>query len=480
MLRKSTTLTVLLYFKELLLLYLSRIVKTFPSVSISSESGGLPVEVSLIAQMGHGSGDHLFSSISKRQEQHAEFIDELDEPSAKLGAPDFLKNDPSALYTFMVGAKGHPWHRHAGHRIFTAISGSGGAQLRFSSALPEQIADDPQKFVQAMRFVNIPADCLFTVRFGGETWHQFAPLTPQSPHPTFFALSCHTNELGGNLPEHLKQKVIANEADIPTLTELLPPNVQEFLQSDKFQLDKVPVTMLALDAAAGTLHRLACDITRRCMGVLRGKWGTWKDSSGFLSNSGMISAVEELKAAPEGSLLREHFANNPLQHEDTFRLFISGRDLKKMGAERLLSLVLEGFLTNAPQGVSRLMSIRNTLVKPLGLRTSTLGCPVSSLLSKGSDKIFAGKYPVLDQRIAADNSTAEVILGADDKHLSFRACVSVKVIDDRKAEITLGNRVLCKNKFGEFYITAIDAVHRRYVSPTMLRMAADYAITQME
>lgn len=122
---------------------MTEVVRSFPSARIDSQSGGLAVEVSLIAQLMHGSGNHLFASVAARQQQHAEFIDELDEPSAKLGSTDFDKGDPTSLYSFVVGPKGHPFHRHAGHRIFTAVSGSGGAQLRFSSASMEQIEQDP-------------------------------------------------------------------------------------------------------------------------------------------------------------------------------------------------------------------------------------------------------------------------------------------------------------------------------------------------
>lgn len=462
------------------MLHLSHVVETFPSISIPSESGGLPVEVSLIAQLGHGSGNQLFASIAARQSRHATFVNELDEPSAKIGGPNFSKDDRTSLYSFLVGPKGHPWHRHAGHRIFTAISGSGGAQLRFSTASTRQVEQDPHSFVKALRFVTIPADCLFTVRFGGETWHQFAPLTLHAPHPAFFALSCHTDELGGNLPEDLKQKVLANEADIPSLTELLPAGVQALLEDKGFRLETIPVITLALDAPAGTLHRLICDTTRRGMGLLRGMWGAWKDASGFLSNTGQVSDVTELASSPADSLLRLHLSDRPLHHEDMLHVSITGIGLDKLGASKLLALVLEGFLANAPRGVSRLMALRNTLVKPLGLRTSPLGCPVSSLLSESKEGLFAGKYPVFDQRVNASNTQAEVILGADDKHLAFRSCVGVKIIDNHRAEITLGNRVHCKNAFGRFYMSAIDVTHRKYVSPAMMRMAADYAITRAQ
>jgi hypothetical protein len=115
----------------------------------------------------------------------------------------------------------------------------------------------------------------------------------------------------------------------------------------------------------------------------------------------------------------------------------------------------------------------------MGLRTSTLACPVSSLLSDTSNCLFANQYPVLDQRINNDDSFAQVILGADDKHLNFRSCVGVTLKDNQEAVITLGNRVHCKNWFGKFYMRAIHTVHHQYIAPTMLKRAADYVITRM-
>ncbi len=453
----------------------THVVETFPSVRIPSQSGGLPVEVSLIAQLGHGAGNHLFASVASRQRQHGAFIDELDEPSAKLNATDFARGDATALYSFIVGPKGHPFHRHAGHRIFTAVSGSGGAQLRFSSASQEQIAQDPRNFLRALRFVNIPPDCMFTVRFGGETWHQFYPLSKNSLHPVFFALSCHTDELGGNLPEELKKKVLANDADIPSLTEVLPAEVMALMQSKDFSADSVPTTMLSLDAVEGTFHRVVCNTVRSGAGRLRGAWGGWHDASGYSSQNEARRHVEAMPL-PDTSLLRRHLADVRVHHEDALRLAVTDAAEKHASASALLAKVLEGFLLNAPSGVGRLMAFRNTLVKPLGLRTSPLGCPVSSLLSPRADNLFAGQYPVLDQLVSNDDRRAEVILGANDKHLSFRSCVAVEIVGESRAELTLATRVHCKNAFGRFYMAAVDPVHRAYISPTMLRFAADYAV----
>lgn len=454
---------------------MTKVVHSFPSAKIASKSGGLPVEVSLIAQLGHGSGNHLFESVSARQKAHQDFIDELDEPSAKLAGTDFEKGDATSLYTFSVGAKGHPFHRHAGHRIFTAVSGSGGAQLRFSSATPEQIEADPNNFVKALHFIDIPPDCMFTVRFGGETWHQFFPLIENSPHPVFFALSCHTNELGGNLSESLRRQVINNEANIPSLTELLPKKVADILDHHDFDTSKIPTTSLSLDAPAGSALSAACLSYRGGIGTLRGAWSRWLGSTGFTSNTGVALAVVELESTPKDSLLAHQFGDEKFHHEDTFCLTLDDMPVGNKSASGLLASLLDGFLENPPTSVSRMMAFRNVLVKPIGLRTSPLGCPVSSLLSKQRDHLFANRFPVLEQSINSDDSFSQVILGADDKHLKFRSCVGVKIINVHQVEFTLGTRVQCSNLFGRFYMAVIDRVHRGYITPTMLRMAVEHA-----
>ncbi|MGH8105479.1 MAG: DUF2867 domain-containing protein, partial [Arenimonas sp.] len=395
---------------------MTQVVHSFPSTKILSRSGGLPVEVSLIAQLGIGSGNHLYESVLARQKAHRDFIDELDEPSAKLAGTDFDKGDATSLYSFAVGAKGHPFHRHAGHRIFTAVSGSGGAQLRFSSATSKQIEDDPQNFVKALQYINIPPDCMFTVRFGGETWHQFSPLVENSPHPVFFALSCHTNELGGDLSESLRLKVINNQANIPSLTQLLPENVAAIIGHDNFEHDKIPTTALSLDAPAGSTLSMACQTFRGSAGTVRGAWSKWRGSTGFASSTGVGPVVVELEKTPEDSLLLNQFGKGKFHHEDTFRLTLDDSSIGKLKASTLLTALLDGFLENPPTGVSRMMAFRNVLVKPIGLRTSPLGCPVSSLLSTQRDSLFANRFPVLEQKTNADNTHSQVILGADDKH----------------------------------------------------------------
>ncbi len=460
------------------MLTLTQSSRSFPSVSLASVSGGLPVEVCLIAQLGHGSGDSLIAGVSARQRGHTAFVDALDEPSARLGGLDLARGDATSLYSFVVGEQGHPFHRHAGHRVFTAISGSAGTLLRFSTASDAQIHLDPSAFLRALRHVHIPPDCLFTVRFGGDTWHQFLPLRHGEGHPALFALSCHTDELGGRLSADARQRVLDNSADIPSLTELLPAAVQALIASPNFDTARVPTVALSVDAAAVHWAGRLCSLTRSTLGRVRAAWTRWRGTAGFLSDNGSGRTVEEVAEPPQESLLHQQLPGS--DHEDSFQLRVAREELPTRSSRQLLAAVLQGFLDNQPLGVTRLMQLRNVLVKPLGLRTSPLGCPVSSLLAPQSLEWFATRYPVHAQRISAGDDRAEVLLGADDKHLQFRACVTVQILANGAALISLSNRVRTRNLFGRLYLFAINRVHRRYVGPSMLRLAVDHAVQQLQ
>jgi hypothetical protein len=449
----------------------SRTVRGFPSVRLPVPRGGLPIEVSLISQLGHGAGNQLFGNVMRRQRTHAGFRDELDEPSARIGDTDFQKGDATSLYTFTVDANGHPFHRHAGHRVFTAVSGSGGARLRFSTATDEEIERDPASFVAAMRHVDIPPDCLFTVRFGGGTWHQFIPLRERSRHPALFAISCHTNELGGHLPEALKQQVLANQATLPALTELPPASVGELLRRTPLEQVHIPTFALSLDAPAGTWQSTLCSVARRTLGWMRAHLSKWQRSTGYWwSNE---PAAVALREAPPDSLLLHQLSDRPIHHEDHCRVSLTHPELAQRGSRALLAMLLDAFVQQPPLSVSFLMKLRNTLVRPLGLRTSPLGCPVSSLLSPPCPNMFAGRFPVREQASNRQETLSQVVLGANDKHLLFRSCVSVAIHGER-IDFTLGTRVSCSNLFGHIYMALIAHAHRRYIAPTLLRQAVEH------
>lgn len=258
-----------------------QLVSSYPSAVIPNQAGGLPVEVVLIGQLGVGGGSMFIHDVAARQRHHHAFVDALDEPSARIGAMNLNHSDPSSLYTFMVEENGHPFHRHAGQRTFTAIAGSSGCLLRFSTASDEAMAENPQAFMDALHQVTVPPDALFTVRFGGGTWHQFLPQDADQGHAALFAISCHTNELHGLDSDGAYEQVKNNQADIPSLTEVLPEAVQQVLASvDTRQL---PTTALSLVVQSDTVFGQACKHIRQRMGKVRSHLSSWRPHSGFVS-----------------------------------------------------------------------------------------------------------------------------------------------------------------------------------------------------
>ncbi|MBB6564076.1 hypothetical protein HNP48_006802 [Acidovorax soli] len=459
-------------------LRLTRETATFPFVALPTRPGALPIEVTLLARLGRGVGSGLCRGMMARQGQHGRFVDALDEPSAKLGGSDFAKGDATALYSFGVGQGGHPFHRHAGHRVFTAVSGSAGAQLRFSSATPAEIERDPAAFVRALRHVDVPPDCLFTVRFSGENWHQFVPSVQGAGHPAFFALSTHTNELGGELSAALRSKVLQDQGDIPSLTELLPDAVQDLLASAPVRAQQVPTTVLSLGERPGGWLAAACGHYRALAGRV-GHALAPLQGTGYVSEL-RPSRVRELHDLPADSLLRQALGGRRLHHEDCFTLVAAAPAGAAPDAASLLAGLLDSFLVNRHPGVTRMMAVRNVIVRPLGLRRSPLACPVSSLqppsagqaMPEGSP-LFACRYPVHASQVAPDGRSAQVLLGADDRHLAFRSCVGVRWLDDGRVEYSLATRVACRNAFGRLYMALIERTHRRYIAPHLLQVAVE-------
>ncbi|NYZ63129.1 DUF2867 domain-containing protein [Luteimonas deserti] len=442
---------------------------TFPAIRLASHCGGLPVDVTLVAQFAPGQGDVVIGDALRRQQAHPAFVDALDEPSTRIGTMDLARGDPSSLYTFGVGAGGHPFHRHAGNRVFTAVSGSAGAHLRFSTASQGQIDADPQAFLDALHVVEVPPDCLFSVRFGGGTWHQFVSARPDGPHPTLFALSCHPDEAGGGLDPATRARVIANTADIPSLTEVLPPALQRLLETRLRAPATIATTALSLHAPPASIAARLCTGLRGAMGRMRAAVAARRPAAGFLADNGGGRTLVT-RAPSEDFLLARHWPG-ACDHEDqvAVRLGVNA------GPAEVMDRLLEGFVENPPDGVSRLMALRNALVRPARLRTSPLGCPASSLLAVDAPLRFAGRHPVLAQHTTGDGRRIEVILGADDRHLAFRTCVTVETLPTGGIVCAMTTRVRIRNAFGRFYLAAIRRVHRRYVAPAMLRHAVDHA-----
>jgi hypothetical protein len=198
------------------------------AVRIGGGGDCLPIEVSVLGRLPGGAGRFLLANAFRQQGRHPEFAEEFNEPSARIGPTDFARQDATAVYTFGVGKRDLVFHRHAGHRAITGITGGRGCQLKFSLCSPQEARHDPWAFFRELYVVRLAPDRLFSLRFSGTVYHQFGPLS--ASEDAFFAVSVHTNEAGG-LRGPLRDVVLADRGNIPLLTEPAPAAVQALLHS---------------------------------------------------------------------------------------------------------------------------------------------------------------------------------------------------------------------------------------------------------
>jgi hypothetical protein len=212
-------------------------------VSIYTGPDSRPIEVTVTGKLARGTGSFLVDSGLHEQQKHPEFLDLYNEPSAVIGKTGFEDGDPTAIYTFGVDKRDLVFHRHAGHRVITGITGGRGCILKFSLSTPEEAVRTPEKFIEKLYMVYIPGDRMFVLRFSGTVYHQFCPADPGEN--AFFAVSVHTNEAKG-LTGELLETVLSNESSIPLLTEPAPDSVMRLL-NDPSALYRAVIVSLDID-----------------------------------------------------------------------------------------------------------------------------------------------------------------------------------------------------------------------------------------
>ena len=137
------------------------------------------------------------------------------------------------------------------------------------------------------------------------------------------------------------------------------------------------------------------------------------------------------------------------QFADAFRVEIGDRNLDaRQAAERMMA--------RQPRWAEALVSLRNLLVAPLGLRTSGAG------LVPPKDMI--GIFPVVSQ------TPDRLIAGFNDHHLDFRVVIDVTGPGDVR-QVTATTLVKTHNRFGRTYLAIIMPFHRLIV-PALLRQVA--------
>jgi hypothetical protein len=137
------------------------------------------------------------------------------------------------------------------------------------------------------------------------------------------------------------------------------------------------------------------------------------------------------------------------QFVDAFRIEIDDCTLDaRRAAERMMG--------RSPRWIETLLSLRNILVTPFGLKTSGA--------SPTTPREMIGIFPVISE------TPDRLIAGFNDKHLDFRVVVDVAAPGNCR-EVTATTLVKTHNWLGRTYLAIILPFHRLVV-PAMLRQVA--------
>jgi hypothetical protein len=136
------------------------------------------------------------------------------------------------------------------------------------------------------------------------------------------------------------------------------------------------------------------------------------------------------------------------QFADAYRLEVGGHSLTaRQAAERMMA--------RQPRWAETLLTLRNILVTPFGLKTSGTGTP----------REMIGIFPVVSER------PDRLVAGFNDKHLDFRIVVDVAT-SGATQNVTATTLVLTHNWLGRTYLATIMPFHRLIVRSLLRQIAA--------
>jgi hypothetical protein len=138
------------------------------------------------------------------------------------------------------------------------------------------------------------------------------------------------------------------------------------------------------------------------------------------------------------------------QFVDAFRLDGAGPALDaRRAAERMMG--------RSPRWVEALVTLRNILVAPFGLKKSGGG--------RDAPRDMIGIFPVLSQ------TSQRLVAGFDDRHLDFRVVVEVAAAGSTQ-NVTATTLVLTHNLLGRTYLAVIVPFHRLVVRALLRQIVA--------
>ena len=157
---------------------------------------------------------------------------------------------------------------------------------------------------------------------------------------------------------------------------------------------------------------------------------------------------------PENSMLKKN--------EDFFDYIDSFQSMVFTKAQNVdITIILKMFMHCGHKWADHLLAIRDKIVGLFGLKTS-------EQMTNNNKQIDNAKYDIGEQigmfKLFA-KSESELVLGEDDKHLSFRVSLLLEHIDYEidKSRLSITTAVKFNNMFGRVYFFPVKPIHRLIV-----------------
>lgn len=131
------------------------------------------------------------------------------------------------------------------------------------------------------------------------------------------------------------------------------------------------------------------------------------------------------------------------------------------GCSQQIDVVTRSIFSTMPTWIMKLLDLRNTIVRPLGLKTSI----DPNLVDTHQGKLAPGETISVFKVI--DRQDDEILLGEDDQHLNFRSSVQLERKEE-KCWVIVSTVVQFNNWLGRAYFVPVRPIHKIIV-PAMMR-----------
>ncbi len=159
---------------------------------------------------------------------------------------------------------------------------------------------------------------------------------------------------------------------------------------------------------------------------------------------------------PENSILSE----NKYDYRDSFC-----GDINAGNNDATIQEISTAFFLSSPKWIDSLMTLRNKMVSVFGLKTGNE--LTKNDIRNGNFDLTKGKHVGIFK--VYDVNDHELVLGADDKHLNFRASLLLDPQSQNKKKLTISTTVVYNNWFGKLYFLPVKPFHKRIVRSMLNR-----------